>query len=319
MPHSGEASPSMSEPARLPPVRVALILNRDAGGGAASGQRDAALEALRAAGVEAEAVRVRPDEFTRTAREAARSHDAVVAAGGDGTVSSVAAGLVGGDTPLGVLPLGTLNHFAKDLGVPLDLEEAAAVIAAGNVRRVDVGEVNGRTFVNNSSIGAYPLAVTLRERLQEQHGYGKWLAMARASLTVFKRLPLLTVELRADGEPVELCTPIVFVGNDEYDVTTLPPGRRQRLDDGCLCVCTVRAEARRHLLLLAGRALLGRLHTANDLEARLVGELEVRVDRRSLPVAVDGEVLRLDTPLRYRTRPGALPVLAPPAADGDAA
>lgn len=300
-------------------MRVALLLNRDAGGGAASERRDAALEALRAAGVEPDAVHVSPQEFTRAAREAARAHDAVVAAGGDGTVSSVAAGLVGGDTPLGVLPFGTLNHFAKDLGVPLEIEGAAAVIAAGVTRRVDVGEVNGRTFVNNSSIGAYPLAVSLRERLQEEPGHGKWLAMARASLTVFKRLPVLTVELRADGEPVELCTPIVFVGNDEYDVASLPPGRRERLDSGCLSVYTVRAEARRHLLLLAGRALLGRLHTADDLEARLVGELEVRVDRRSLPVAVDGEVLRLDAPLRYRSRPGALPVLAPPDADGSEA
>ena len=300
-------------------MRVALILNRDAGGGAASGQRDAALEALRAAGVEPNAVQVRPDEFTRAAREAARAHDAVVAAGGDGTVSSVAAGLVGGDTPLGVLPFGTLNHFAKDLGVPPELEGAAAVIAAGNVRRVDVGEVNGRTFVNNSSIGAYPLAVALRERLQEQRGHGKWLAMARASLTVFKRLPVLTVELRADGEPVELCTPILFVGNGEYDVASLPPGRRERLDEGCLCLYTVRAEARRHVLLLAARGLVGRLHAADDLEARLVGELEVRVGRRALPVAVDGEVLRLDAPLRYRSRPGALPVLAPPDADGEQA
>src|SRR4029079_5660570 len=91
-PPGGSCSRSRPEPARLPPVRVALILNRDAGGGAASEQRDAALEALRAAGVEPNAVQVRPDEFTRAAREAARAHDAVVAAGGAGTVSSGAAG-----------------------------------------------------------------------------------------------------------------------------------------------------------------------------------------------------------------------------------
>ena len=180
--------------------------------------------------------------------------------------------------------------------------------------------MNGRTFVNNSSIGAYPLAVSLRERLQEQHGHGKWAAMARASLTVFKRLPVLTVELRADGEPVELRTPIVFVGNGEYDVATLPPGRRTRLDDGAACAstpCASRPAAT--CCCWPARTLVGRLHAADDLEARLVGELEVHVDRAALPVAVDGEVLRLDVPLRYRSRPGELPVLAPADADGGAA
>src|SRR5215207_8732277 len=135
---------------QTPDVRVALIVNRDAGGGAAATRRDELVSALREAGVEATPVEVSPADFTRAAREAAGSYDAVVAAGGDGTVSSVAAGLVGTATPLGVLPEGTLNHFARDLAVPFEVEDAARVIADGHVRHVDVGELNGRTFVNNS-------------------------------------------------------------------------------------------------------------------------------------------------------------------------
>ncbi|MDP9258013.1 MAG: diacylglycerol kinase family lipid kinase, partial [Actinomycetota bacterium] len=100
----------------------------------------------------------------------------------DGTVSAVAAALAGTSTPMLVLPAGTLNHFARDLGVPLDPAEAALLVRDGARRQVDVAEVNGRVFVNNSSIGAYPIAVALRERLQDNGARGKWRAMARDRL-----------------------------------------------------------------------------------------------------------------------------------------
>jgi diacylglycerol kinase family enzyme len=294
-------------------VRVALIVNRDAGGGTADARRDELLQALRAAGAEATAVEVAPAEFTRAAREAAGEYDAVVAAGGDGTVSSVAAGLVGTGTPLGVLPEGTLNHFAKDLGIPLEAEEAAAVIAAGHVRDVDVGEVNGRTFVNNSSVGLYPLAVAERERLQDEHGHGKWVAMARASLHVLRRLPVMTVELRVDGELEHVRTPLVFVGNNEYETQGIPPGGRTTLNDGVLCLYTARVERRAHAVWLALRAVFGRLEGAEGFDARTCSsELEVSVRRpHALRVALDGEVERMRPPLRYRVRAGELRVLAP--------
>jgi diacylglycerol kinase family enzyme len=299
-------------------VRVALIVNRDAGGGAAATRRDELVAALRAVGVEADLVEVPPARFTDAAREAAGGYDAVVAAGGDGTVSSVAAGLVGGDTPLGVLPEGTLNHFARDLGVPFEVEGAARIIADGHVREVDVGELNGRTFLNNSSVGAYPLAVAERERLQDEHGHGKWVAMARASLRVLRRLPVMTVQLSVDGALEHVRTPLVFVGNNEYEVQGFPPGGRHALDDGVLCVYTARAESRVHVLWLALRALFGRLEGADGFDARTcAGEVEVSTGHaRTLRVALDGEVQRMRAPLRYRVRPRALRVLAPPSDGG---
>jgi diacylglycerol kinase family enzyme len=137
----------------------------------------------------------------------------VVAAGGDGTVSTIAAELAGTGTSLGVLPLGPLNHFAKDVGIPLDLEEAVDTVVRGRTVQVDVGEVNGHTFVNNSSLGLYPLIVEERSKHQAR-GYAKWVAFARSAYEVMRRVPRFSVTIEADGRfRASDRTPFVFVGN----------------------------------------------------------------------------------------------------------
>src|SRR5919107_358211 len=119
-------------------------------------------------------------------RAVERGTSGLIAAGGDGTVNTLANVAIEADVPLGVLPQGTLNHFAKDLGMPTDLDGALAVVLAGHTRRVDVGEVCGRIFVNNSSLGVYPRIVRLRERFGGR-GPAKWLAAAWATLAVLRR------------------------------------------------------------------------------------------------------------------------------------
>ena len=156
-----------------------------------------------AAGADAQIVQLRSGAEAPDAARSAVSHGAaaVVAGGGDGTVSSVASVLVGSNTPLGVLPLGTLNHFAKDVRIPLDLEGAVATVVAGHVTGVDVGEVNGRTFINNASIGVYPDIVVEREKLRKQ-GYRKWIAFALATARILRRYRGLVVRLTAEDATV---------------------------------------------------------------------------------------------------------------------
>jgi len=125
----------------------------------------------------------------------------IVAGGGDGTISAVAPAIAGGGNRLGVLPLGTLNHFAKDLSIPLDLKEAAKVILAGRTKPVDAAEVNGRVFINNSSLGLYPEVVRGRE-LHERLGHGKWSSLLRSAIRVFRRYPVFVVRIDADGEKI---------------------------------------------------------------------------------------------------------------------
>ena len=252
-------------------------------------------------------------EVARLARRALRNGArAIVAGGGDGTVSAVASELVGTKRALGVLPLGTLNHFAKDLGLPLDLASAARNVCEGRIARVDVGEVNGQVFVNNSSLGLYPRIVRRREKLQARDHVGKWRAFLRAALAVLRRYPFLRVRLNADGQEIVRVTPFVMIGNNEYQMESFQFGARRCLDAGRLSLYVAHRTGRLGLLRLAVRALFGRLRQAKDFDALCAQEIFVETHRpKRLPVATDGEVNVLTTPLRYRVLPGALRVIVP--------
>jgi diacylglycerol kinase family enzyme len=212
--------------------------------------------------------------------------------------------------PLGVLPQGTLNHFAKDLGVPTDPDQALAVVLGGHTRQVDVGEVCGRIFVNNSSLGVYPRIVRLRERFGVR-GPAKWVAALWATLAVLRRHAFAGVRLVVDGEPVLRRTPFVFVGNNEYRMEGLNAGTREALDRGVLSLYVMNASGRRSLAWLGFNILLGRTARLRELDTFLLSEATVEVRRASIGVALDGEVVELRPPLVYRSRPGALRVFVP--------
>ena len=236
----------------------------------------------------------------------------VVAGGGDGTINAVASVLAGTDARFGVLPLGTLNHFAKDMGIPLTLDDAIANIARGVPKRVDVGEVNDRVFLNNSSLGLYPDMVRDREKQQRRLGRGKWLAALWATLGALRRYPFLSVRLRlADGEEHARRTPFVFIGNNEYTMQGFSIGERTRLDGGRLSLYVAQRPGRLGLLRLAWSALRGKLAQERDFDVLATESMEVETRHQHLPVATDGEVNIMATPLRYRIRPGALNVIVP--------
>src|SRR3954470_4727201 len=207
-----------------------------------------------------------PDLLARAQAAAASAADVVVMGGGDGTMSAGAGGLAGSGKPMGLLPLGTLNHFARDLGVPSALEEAVAVIAMGRVREVDVGEANGRVFVNNSSIGVYPAAVSLRDAWMESKGTHKWMAMGRAAIDTLRWFPVVRLRLHMGDGGVDVTTPMVFIGNNRYETRLLALGRREALDRGELWVYLARDSGRVGLLKLALRALAGRLDQSRDFQ-----------------------------------------------------
>jgi diacylglycerol kinase family enzyme len=234
----------------------------------------------------------------------------LVAGGGDGTIGTVAAALVDTNVALGILPMGTRNHFAKDLGIPLDLETAVRTLFTGRIDCVDVAEVNGRVFVNNSSIGIYPQIA--RERNRERHrGHRGWSALARAAAQLIRRSPMLHVEIDIDhGRRLSSQTPIVFVGNNRYSIEGLFLGSRGSLRRGSLWVCVAPDSDRFRLLGLALRGLLGRVRDSDFATFDGV-EAWVRMHRAFIEVATDGEVNLMRTPLHYRIRPGALRVVVP--------
>ena len=234
----------------------------------------------------------------------------VVAAGGDGTVNTIASSLVGTAKILGVLPTGTLNHFAKDLRLPLDLPDAIETIAKGNTAVVDVGEVNGHVFVNNSSLGLYAHIVEEREK-QQRLGTGKWSAFFWAMLSVLRRYPFVDVQLTLEGLSVERRTPFVFVGNNRYEMEGFNIGARSRLDANELSLYTTRQISRMGLLVLGLRALFKRLRYDSDFLDATAREIWIHSRHRRLRVALDGEVRVLTPPLHYRIVPQSLRVIVP--------
>ncbi|MGH7621329.1 MAG: diacylglycerol/lipid kinase family protein, partial [Gemmatimonadaceae bacterium] len=219
--------------------------------------------------------------------------------------------LAGTDIALGVLPLGTLNHFAKDLRVPLELEPAIQNIVDGNVALVDVGDVNGRTFINNSSLGLYPDMVRDRERQQRRLGRGKLNSLMWASLSAFRRWPFMTVVLEVEQRDRRYQTPLVFIGNNEYLMEGFTIGERARLDAGKLCIYVAKKPGRASLILLALQALLGRIRQSRDFEAILASACVIETPHARLLVATDGEVTTLSSPLRFTIRPKSLRVIVP--------
>jgi diacylglycerol kinase family enzyme len=250
------------------------------------------------------------DDIAALAREAAQTSDVVVAAGGDGTVSAVAGVVAGTDTRLGVLPVGTLNHFARDLKLPSELDKAVAMVAAGQTRKVDAGEVNGHLFVNNSSIGVYPNAVEIREGLRKT-GRGKWIAMAMATWQVLRTYRGIRVQLTVNGRQISARTPFVFVGNNEYVVEGLKIGEREHLTSGKLFVYLAPRISTRRLPVLLLRAVLG--HAVQNHAFEVIPTCDLKIETFSskrITVSLDGETTELKMPLHYQARPGALQAIS---------
>jgi diacylglycerol kinase family enzyme len=290
---------------------ITVLVNPSAGGTTTPELADDIAAAFAALGVRPRMVSFQPgDDVIELAREAARTSTVVVAAGGDGTVNAVAGVVAGTDVALGVLPVGTLNHFAKDLNLPTDVREAVATIVAGRVIRVDAAEVNGELFINNSSIGVYPNAVEIRERLRES-GHGKWVAMAIASWRVVRTYRGLRVNLSMNGRRVSTRTPFVFVGNNEYVLEGLKVGKRADLTSGRLFVYLAPQIATRILPMLVLRTIVGHPAAMGAFEIIPTTDLTIETtSSKRVIVSLDGETTTLQLPLRYQARPGVLKVIA---------
>ncbi len=297
------------------PRRVTVILNTKAGAEKEGALRGRLTEIFAQHNVECEIHLIGPgDAITKIAKTAARDDSyAIVAGGGDGTVNAVASALLDSECALGVLPVGTLNHFAKDLGIPLDMEKAAEIIVTGGIRRIDVGEVNGKIFVNNSSLGLYPSMVRGRDH-EQRLGRSKWMAFLWAILAVMRRYPLLGIRLTSgDGRQITRRTPVVFIGNNQYEMKGFEIGTRLSLDQGKLAVYVAHHNGRAALIRMGIEAVLGRLHRGADFDYLSAEELQIETTRRKIQVSTDGEVLTYVPPLIYRIRPLALRVIAPAA------
>ena len=303
----------MTAPARRGPgakapaaARIPAFVN------AKAGSADKSLEALRDDPA-FEVHETKPEDLTGAITAAVRGGaERILICGGDGTIASAAATVAGTSASLALLPGGTLNHFAKHLGIPTEPKDALLVAATGIARRVDVGYVNDHLFLNTSSVGAYVTFVHARERMERWLGYH--LASAAASIRVLWRLPRFRVELEAEGEARHYVTPMVFVGVGERKLTLGALGARAEDGRRGLHVIVVRGRTRSSLMALALEAASHRLRVwsySPHADNVIVEQASIEMPRPMGNVAVDGETVPMRAPLAYRIARDALSVIVP--------
>jgi diacylglycerol kinase family enzyme len=297
-------------------VRAIALLNL--GGGALARGASAPVEveaALREAGIDASVREIPSGRLSSAAREAAAAGvDLVIAGGGDGTVGTVAGALAGSDAVLGVLPLGTFNHFARDLGMPPDLKEAARALATAQTCALDLGEVNGHRFVNNSALGFYPEVVKERAEPRIRTRLRKALVSLAAAARVVGHYRLSRVTLEVEGERVSTRTPFVFVSNNPAEMQLFRFGHRDRLDGGKLFVYVHHGTSHLAVLHTIFAAIFKDIRAAGRFDQWSTDAVEVEYrHRRPVPVFLDGELLYLQPPLAYRILAGRLRVAVPQA------
>ncbi|HEX7752180.1 MAG TPA: diacylglycerol kinase family protein [Novosphingobium sp.] len=231
----------------------------------------------------------------------------VAVGGGDGTLGAAAAALAHTSTALAVLPLGTRNHLARQLGVPPDLDAAAALAVSGRRRRIDLGTAGDRVFVNNASFGIYTRFVRQRDAARGP----KWLETLPATWHALHRMRAQRFTLRIDGDRRCLRTPLLFVGNNEYALDLGRLGQRESLDDGCLSIRAVAAQDPLGLLAFAARAVFGLARPERDF-AEYGNAREIVIEGTGvIEGAFDGELARVALPLRLRSAAAALGVVTP--------
>jgi diacylglycerol kinase family enzyme len=224
----------------------------------------------------------------------------ICAIGGDGTLSAVASVLAGTGATFVPLPGGTLNHFTKDLGIPQNIDQALGALHRSKVHAIDMASVNGSMFINNSSLGLYPSSLHTRERFEDY--LGKWPAAVIASLRSLLRFRTYTVTV--DGKTFR--TPFIFVGNNIYEFDAAGGIKRTRITEGVLSVWIARTASRWVLTKIVLWALIGKASLLNEFDQRTAKTLTIKTNKRRLSVACDGEVGRIDSPVRYKTHPRAL-------------
>lgn len=296
-------------------MRIAIILNEAAGslvGKPVTDSVESLREIFESRGATVSIQAVPPDRCLDAIDDAlAGDAEVIIIGGGDGTVHAAVNRIQPTGRAMGVLPLGSLNLIARDLGTPLEMEEAARALVEGEIRNIDVASVNGEIYLNSSVLGFYPGVVRERERQRKRHRLLKWPGMVLAMVKTMTRLPLLDLRLDWGQGLRRIRTPVMVVSNNLYDGENGILISRTALDHGKLGVYVARHQSGLGLLRLMMRASLGRWRDDRDLQLVTATELTVSSKRHRLAMVNDGEVRQMGPPLNYRIMPGALKVLAP--------
>ncbi len=295
----------------LDPATICVLANPGSG----LNSRDAAAidRAMAVFGPAATLRRWQPDEplADAVAQALADGFTTIVAAGGDGTVRGVAEALMGREAALGVLPLGTFNFFARGLGLGPDPAEAARALLAGRVHRISVGTVNGRLFLNNASLGLYPLILQTRERAYRRFGRSRLMAYWTVISTLAGARATRRMVIHADGQSHDLRSPLLFVARSAYQLRHYNLGGAEAISADRFVVFLLRDGSRWQMLKAVAKLALGRVEVGREIASFQTAAMEVTPASRRPLVAMDGERERIRAPLRFVIHADALAVIVP--------
>lgn len=299
-----------------------VVLNACSGDAESELQRDTIEQVLTRAGRQFElAIITDPTRLEAIAdgmvAKAKASAGIVVAAGGDGTINALARRAVASACPFGVLPQGTFNYFGRAHGIPEDLEQAIEALLAGTPHPVQVGLINERIFLVNAAIGLYPQILEEREQNNRQFGRSRIVALLSMLRTTLRKHQFLRMRIESNGTFHKLRTPTLFIGNNPlqmHRLGVLP--LTSALEDGQLAGMAPKSVGKLRMIWLMVRGVAGKLGGAEDLIAFsfkriLVKPIAIYGKRRRIKVAIDGEVVLMDTPLDIRVLEGQLLLLKP--------
>ena len=292
---------------------IEIILNAKSGSHRAEETRRLVEKVLKESGRPFSISVATGDELYRLAQQkAAGDAEVLVAGGGDGTICTVAEAALKSDKILGVLPLGTFNYFARNLGISLDPQAAARTLLDDHTVRASVLDLNGRLVLNNSSFGVHPAVLLTRRKLYRQWGRNQLSAYVSVILTVFRRAPKVRVRLATDDGEVVRETPLVMICSNAFQMQAFALAGTECLEAGKFALYVARLSGRRTIFVLGLRTLFRRLRPGVDYEVICSSDVTVESLRRNqLRAAVDGELERLESPMRFRVAPKSLCVLAP--------
>ena len=235
----------------------------------------------------------------------------VVAAGGDGTLNAVASKLMGTDIPMGILPLGTFNYVARVLNIPLDLLDAAKAIGEGQPRSVHVAQLNQHIYLNNASLGLYPLFIQKREQFNKHFGRFPLHAYTSALDVLIRDRKELKLEVEVDGQRYPVKTPLIFFGNNQLQLAEMKLRIAKAAEAGKVAGVVVAKSDKRTLFKTLWQLIKGNLDQASDVYSFAADEVIVHSKRNKLTVAVDGEIVTMTPPLKITVRKHALNIMVP--------
>ncbi len=296
-------------------MKIHAVVNRRAGtvlDWESGPLKEEILAAFRAQGHEVTLHLISPEELVPAIERAlAQGCQALIVGGGDGTVRTAATKLLGTDVPLGILPLGTLNRLARDLKIPLEVHAAAATLANGRVAAIDVGDVNGRIFLNNSILGLTVIYSQYRQSVRGRPFMERMRGYATAFKEILKSRRRMDVDIDHGQSRMRLRVLSMAVSNNRYVEKASLMLQKEALNDGVLAAYISQHPSGWALARAIVRAMLGRFRSDPNVVHLEAHEIDVSARRSRLRIANDGELEIVEMPLRYTIRPSALKVIVP--------